>query len=226
MEINALAGAQAKSASDNSRAGLADNFETFLTLLTAQLKNQDPLEPMDSGEFTSQLVQFTSVEQSIATNQHLENLVSMAATSSANAAVSYIGKEVTVDSFTSPLINGEAGWSFTLPEASTENILTVTDKNGSVVYTQTHELDAGTHTYLWDGRDTNGNQMPNGDYNLVIRSRDASGVMQPQASEFTGIVGAVIFENGQPLLDIGGKTVRISDVKSIVDTSLLGIQSG
>jgi flagellar basal-body rod modification protein FlgD len=226
MDINAVAGAQSHSAAKSATTGLVDNFETFLTLLTAQLKNQDPLAPMDSGEFTSQLVQFTSVEQAIATNQHLENLVSMASTSSANAAVSYIGKEVTVDSFTSPLINGEAGWSFTLPEGSVENVLTVTDKNGSVVYTQTHELAAGTHTYMWDGKDTNGNQMPDGDYNLVIRSRDADGVMQPRASEFTGVVGAVIFENGQPLLDIGGKIVRISDIKSIVDTSLLGMQSG
>ncbi len=221
MEINAAATGQAQST--KAANGLADNFETFLLLLTAQLKNQDPLEPLDSSEFTSQLVQFTSVEQSIATNKHLESLVSLSSASSANAAVSYLGKEVTADSFTSHLSNGSTGWSFTLPEDSTETILTITDKNGDVVLSKTQPLTKGTHTYMWDGKDTNGAAQPDGDYNLVIRTRNAAGGLDARNAEVTGTVRAVTFENGQPVLEVSGTKVRLQDILSIVDLSGPGV---
>lgn len=220
MEVNAAATGQAQST--KAANGLADNFETFLLLLTAQLKNQDPLEPLDSSEFTSQLVQFTSVEQSIATNKHLESLVSLSSASSANAAVSYLGKEVTADSFTSHLSNGSTGWSFTLPEDSTETILTITDKNGDVVLSKTQPLTKGTHTYMWDGKDTNGADQPDGDYNLVIRTRNASGGLDARNAEVTGTVRAVTFENGQPVLEVSGTKVRLQDIISIVDLTGTG----
>lgn len=215
MEINAAATGQAQST--KAANGLADNFETFLLLLTAQLKNQDPLEPLDSSEFTSQLVQFTSVEQSIATNTHLENLVSLSSASSANAAVSYLGKEVTADSFTSHLSNGSTGWSFTLPEDSAETILTITDKNGDVVLSKTQPLAKGTHTYMWDGKDANGADQPEGDYNLVVRTRNGSGGLDARNAEVTGTVRAVTFEDGQPVLEVSGTKVRLKDIISIVD---------
>ena len=221
MEISAATSGQSQAG--KAASGLADNFETFLTLLTTQLKNQDPLEPLDSSEFTAQLVQFTSVEQSIATNKHLENLVSLSSTSSANAAVSYLGKEVTADSFTSHLSNGSTGWSFTLPQDSNETILTVTDKQGDVVFTDTHALSQGTHTYMWDGKNTNGEKMPDGDYNLVVRTRNAAGGLDSRNAEVTGVVRAVTFENGIPVLEISGTKVRLEDVKSIIDLSGTGV---
>lgn len=220
MEITAATSGQTQSA--RATSGLADNFETFLTLLTAQLKNQDPLEPLDSSEFTAQLVQFTSVEQSIATNQHLETLVSLSSTSTANAAVSYLGKEVTADSFTSHLSNGSTGWSFTLPADNTETILTVTDSQGDVVFTDTHALAKGTHTYMWDGKNTNGEKQPDGDYNLVVRTRNAAGGLDSRNAEVTGVVRAVTFENGIPVLEINGTKVQLEDIKSIVDLSGTG----
>lgn len=222
MEINAAAGATAKSASGTSLNGLADNFETFLTLLTAQLKNQDPLEPMDSGEFTSQLVQFTSVEQSIATNQHLENLVSLTAASSANAAVSYLGKEVTAEGITSRLTDGEANWAYELPRPAGQTTLTVTDFSGRAVFTTTGETADGSHTFTWDGKDTSGYPLPDGSYNLQVRAKDTLGNDITAKTEVTGIVRSVSFEGGVPILDIDGVNVRLNDVLSIVDRALMG----
>lgn len=217
MDINALAGAAGQSEAGKSRAGLADNFETFLTLLTAQLKNQDPLEPMDSGEFTSQLVQFTSVEQSIATNQHLENLVSLTTASSANAAVSYLGKEVTAEGITSRLTDGEANWAYELSRPAGQTTLTVTDFAGRPVFTTSGDTADGAHTFAWDGKDSSGYPLPDGSYNLQVRAKDTLGNEITTKTEVTGTVRSVAFDDGLPILDIDGVNVRLEDVLTIVD---------
>src|SRR5579863_8684834 len=95
---------------------IAGNFDTFLTLLTTQLQNQNPLDPLDTNQFTSQLVQFSSVEQELKTNDYLSSLVQSTQNSQASAAVSYIGKTVTSTGVDSDLVNGQATWSFNLPQ--------------------------------------------------------------------------------------------------------------
>lgn len=220
MDINAITASQGQAA--KSASGLAENFETFLTLLTTQLKNQDPLEPLDSSEFTSQLVQFTSVEQSIATNQHLENLVSLVSTSSANAAVSYLGKEVTAEGITSRLSGGDANWAYSLPLPSSQTTLVVTDELGQVVFTTSGETSSGSHKFTWDGTNTSGFPVPDGSYNLQVRALDPVGSEISAKTEVTGTVRAVTFENGQPILDIDGVNVRLNDVLAIVDRTVPG----
>lgn len=215
MDINAIAGANAQST--QARSGLADNFETFLTLLTAQLKNQDPLEPLDSNEFTAQLVQFTSVEQSIATNQHLESLVALSSTNAANAAVTYLGKEVTAQGITSRLTDGQAKWSYSLPLSSAQTSLTVTDNLGRAVFTTQGETSDGNHIFDWDGTDNNGAPLPDGTYNLQVRALDTLGNEITSKTEVTGIVRAVTFQDGIPILDIDGVNVQLSDVLAIVE---------
>src|SRR6187397_2106289 len=91
---------------------IASNFTTFLQLLTTQLRNQNPLDPLDTNQFTQQLVQFSSVEQELNINKQLSTLVSLQQTAQSTAALSYVGKSVTVDSSTPQLTNGQAQWSF------------------------------------------------------------------------------------------------------------------
>ena len=220
MDISAISGAHAQSAKATN--GLAENFETFLTLLTTQLKNQDPLEPLDSNEFTAQLVQFTSVEQSIATNKHLESLVALSSTNAANAAVTYLGKEVTAEGITSRLDGGEARWSYSLPLPAAQTTLTVTDIFGRAVYTTAGETSDGNHTFNWDGTDTNGAPLPDGTYNLQVRALDSLGNEITSKTEVTGIVRAVTFEDGIPILDIDGVNVRLGDVLAIVEPTAPG----
>lgn len=215
MEITSTANAQAQSA--KSFSGLADNFETFLTLLTTQLKNQDPLAPLDSNEFTAQLVQFTGVEQSIATNQHLEKLVSLVSASSANVAVSYLGKQVTAEGISSRMTDGNANWAYSLPLPAAQTTLAITDILGKVVFSTSGETSSGSHRFAWDGTDANGAPLPDGTYNLKVRALDSIGNEITSKTEVTGIVRSVTFEDGRPILDIDGVNVQLRDVRAIVD---------
>src|SRR5437868_15149369 len=100
------------SANNDALSQLSGNFSTFLTLLTTQLKNQDPLSPMVSNQFTQQLVEFSQVEQQINSNQNLESLISLTKARSATDAVSYLGKTLTFTDGTAPLMNGQAKWAY------------------------------------------------------------------------------------------------------------------
>jgi hypothetical protein len=95
MDVTPATSASTTSAAANAQKSLSGNFETFLTLLTTQLKNQDPLSPMDSNQFTQQLVQFSQVEQQINSNKNLESLIALTKSQSATSAVSYLGKTLT-----------------------------------------------------------------------------------------------------------------------------------
>ena len=94
MEISQLGANPAAAASEVAGAKLAENFDTFLQLLTTQLQHQDPLSPMESNEFVAQLVQFSEVEQAIASNKSLEKLIDLQNTNQATAAIGYIGQTV------------------------------------------------------------------------------------------------------------------------------------
>src|SRR5215213_11739157 len=109
---SAASGVPTTSAANN--ATLAKNFDTFLSLLTTQLKNQNPLEPLDSNQFTQQLVQFAQVEQQINMNTSLGTLVSLQQSGQTTAAMSFLGSTAVVEGSTTQLQNGQAGWAFSL----------------------------------------------------------------------------------------------------------------
>src|SRR5256714_9706135 len=112
---------------------IAGNFNTFLTLLTTQLKNQNPLDPLDTNQFTQQLVQFAGVEQQINMNTQLQSLVSLQQTAQNSQALGFVGKTVTVKGTTAPLTNGQAQWTFNPPNPATATF-TVTDSTGQTVF--------------------------------------------------------------------------------------------
>ena len=137
----------AASQSAASRTTIANNFDTFLLLLTTQLKNQNPLDPLDTNQFTQQLVQFAGVEQPIGTNESLPALVNLNKTSQLSTAMSYVGATVTADGATSALKQGVATWYLTAPRAAAATI-NVSDSTGNVVFTQETTLEAGTYAYV------------------------------------------------------------------------------
>src|SRR3954462_7698322 len=151
-----------------SKAVLAGNFDTFLQLLTTQLKNQNPLDPLDTNQFTQQLVQFSSVEQQLKTNDFLSALVQANANSTNTNAVGYIGKTVTASGTRSELANGKAVWNFSTAEAANVTV-DIKDASGNIVYTETGELKQGAGTFTWDGKDTEGNTQPAGTYTIAMR---------------------------------------------------------
>ena len=198
--------------------GLADNFDTFLTLLTEQLKNQDPLSPLDSTEFVGQLVQFSGVEQQINQNRNLESLLGLNAASS---AVGFIGKSVDVLGNSSELVNGSARWTYsTDPDAKDVTIL-VKDISGKIVFETQGEAGASEQNFVWDGRDNLGNLLADGSYNLEVSALDTNGNLLP-TSVFTSfqITGAD-FSGQEPLLFAGQTKISFADIIAVREAPFL-----
>ncbi len=217
--IASIGQAIANSNTQKAASGLADNFDTFLTLLTTQLQNQDPLSPLDSTEFVGQLVQFSGVEQQIAQNKNLERLVGQSEVNSSTAAVSFIGKEAVLTSKTAPLQGGSAKWAYALGRQAEQSTITISDQEGKVVFTGGANQNTGRHEFVWDGRDTAGNILPDGAYNIQITAIDADGEPVSVATSITGIVTGVDFASGEPALLMGDIRASFSDILSVRQAS-------
>jgi flagellar basal-body rod modification protein FlgD len=197
---------------------LAGNFDTFLKLLTSQLQNQDPLNPMDSNQFTQQLVEFSQVEQQINTNDNLKSLITQGASQTGAYAVSYLGKSVTITNGNAPLTNSAATWSYNLGTQSAQTALTVTDANGNVVFAGPGETAPGSHDFAWNGMSTNGTQLPDGVYTLHVTAKASDGTTVTSAVSSKGVVSEVDMTSGTPKLLIGPMSVSLSDVAGVSNT--------
>ena len=205
--------------SASSLAQLSSNLNNFLTLLTTQLQYQDPLSPMDSTQFTNQLVQFASVEQQIQANKNLESLISLQQTNNMVGAVSYIGKQVEVTGQTSTLKDGKATFSYTLPTKASAAVVGIYDSNGKPVSVAQGELTAGRHDYVWDGKDSQGNAIPPGQYTIQVTAVDANNAQITPTYTTVGTVSTVGIENGVATLDLDGVQVPLSNVVRVIDTT-------
>jgi flagellar basal-body rod modification protein FlgD len=194
---------------------LTGNLNTFLTLLTTQLENQDPLNPMDSDQFTQQLVEYSQVEQQINTNSDLQTLISLQQGGAGSSAVGYLGKAVTVSGGTAPLTNGAASWNYTLAAQSASTTLTVTNANGQVVYTGAGSTSAGSNTFNWNGQDNSGNQLPDGVYTLAATATASNGSAVTSTVTTTGVVSEVNLSGTTPEIMIGTMAVPLTQVTSI-----------
>ncbi|KAF0173179.1 MAG: flagellar hook assembly protein FlgD [Hyphomonadaceae bacterium] len=167
--------AATQTAATEARTKLSDNFDTFLSLLTAQLSNQDPLNPVDSAQFTQQLVQYSQVEQQISTNDKLETLLAQSSSAGTASAVSFIGRTAIFSSDVARLQDGAAKWSYDITGATGEARISVRDSTGREVYAENVAAGSGAKTFTWDGEDANGRDLPGGPYSLVITATDADG---------------------------------------------------
>lgn len=215
MDVSSIAPASTAAATESAaQKQLAGNFDTFLTLLTTQLKNQDPMSPMDSNQFTQQLVQFSQVEQQINTNDNLKSLISLAQGRSASDAVSYLGKNVSITTGNAALSNGQAHWSYALGSTAVASALTITDANGRVVYTAPGETAAGQHDFMWDGKDNSGAQLPDGVYKLSVTAQGANGAVDTSVAS-SGTVNEIDLTGSEPLLMIGPMGIPVSQVAAV-----------
>ena len=191
-DINALNGytqSGTNSSSQQASNQLSADMNTFLTLLTTQLKYQDPLDPMDTAEFTNQLVQYSSVEQAIQTNTKLDTLLNMSMSNLGAQAVSYIGKVAQVLGDVMPMEGGHAKATYTLDKNVSSAVITIKDMSGKIVYSETAETTAGTHEFTWDGKDSDGNQLEDGAYQIVVSTTVPNG--ESAANVTTTIFGKV-----------------------------------
>ena len=205
------------SGSLNSTTGstLAGNFQTFLTLLTTQLQNQDPLSPLDTNQFTQQLVQFASVEQQLKTNDQLTTLVSLQQTAQSTQALTFVGKTAVVDGSTAALTNASATWNLGVPTNSNVTI-SIANSTGQTVFTGSYAVNAGSnHAFTWDGKGNDGTQWPDGKYKLTATAADTAGNSVAVSTQIQGVVNSVDLTQSPPLLSINGQTYTVNQIKSI-----------
>jgi flagellar basal-body rod modification protein FlgD len=209
--------ASTTSASSNaSRTTLTNNYQTFLQLLTTQLKNQDPLSPMDSAKFTEQLVQYSGVEQQIKTNDLLTSLTDLTKSSTGGTAVSYLGKTVEVATSSAALgATGSTTWNYNLPRDATSTNLKVVNADGRTVANITGQTTNGNHVATWDGRDLSGVRAPAGGYRLVVESVGSNGSAIAATVSQSGLVDSVDMTGKEAMLSIRGLNVPLSLVTKI-----------
>ena len=205
----------ATSAVGVDRQTLASNFTAFLQLLTTQLKNQNPLDPLDTNQFTQQLVQFAQVEQQLKSNDQLATLVSLQKTAQSTAALEFVGQTVAVDGNAAKLANGIATWSLQVPKPAIATV-TITSSTGQPAFSGTHSLNAGTQPFTWDGRDASGLQWPDGTYTISVVAKDASNQPVAIATEIEGTVDSVDLTQSQPMLSIAGQNFTLDKIKRVV----------
>jgi flagellar basal-body rod modification protein FlgD len=201
--------------SSTANTTLAGNFQTFLTLLTTQLQNQNPLDPLDTNQFTSQLVQFASVEQELKTNDQLTTLVSLQQTAQSTQALTFVGKTAVVDGSTAALTNSSATWDITVPTNANVNV-SITNSSGQTVYSNSYAVTAGSNqAFGWDGKGNDGTQWPDGQYTMTATAADSAGNTVAVSTQIQGVVNSVDLTQSPPLLSINGQTYTINQIKSI-----------
>jgi flagellar basal-body rod modification protein FlgD len=202
-----------KTASEKT-TGIADNFQTFLTLLTTQLQHQNPLDPLDTNQFTQQLVQFAGVEQQLKSNEQLKALVQIEKSAQATQALIYVGHTVAVDGSTAQF-DKSATWNF-LAEKDTTATITITSSTGQTAYSGNFSLKQGDSSFVWDGKGNDGVQWPPGTYTLSATGKDSSGNHVAISTEVQGIVDSVDLSASPPLLSIGGQNYTTDKIKRVV----------
>jgi flagellar basal-body rod modification protein FlgD len=206
----------AADATNQGLGSLADNFNTFLTLLTTQLKNQDPTAPLDSNQFTQQLVQMTGVEQQLNANALLQQVVTNTS-SGVSTAVSLIGKNVKATSDTANLSGGQAQWTYNLPTNAADLKVEVLDSKGNVVHAEApSDMTAGDHPFTWNGKDLTGTQLPNGGtYTLKVTATDPTGAALATTNYVQGVVTGVTQSTAGTSITVNGGPVDWSKVVAI-----------
>ncbi len=202
-----------------AKAKNEDDLNKFLNLLVTQLKNQDPLDPMDATEFTSQLVQFASVEQQIFANSNLEKLVDLEETSQVSTLVDFIGNTVEAEARSLPLENARASFTYTIPPGATQASISITNSEGMTSFTGEADATSGQQTFNWDGKSAQGIQQPDGDYTVTVNALDASGNLLPITYTIFGRVTGAGVDDGQSNLFMGDKiSIPHNMIKSVKET--------
>ncbi len=205
--------AAASAIGTNALQALGSDFNAFLSLLTTQLKNQDPTSPLDTNSFTQELVQFTGVQQSVATNQNLSQLIALQQSDQVLQTTQVVGDRATVTAPQIALQGGNGTITFTAPTAEPVQIAIV-NAAGIPVIDATLNAQAGSNTWTWNGKDGNGNQLPDGAYGIALETGNGS----TQAALPFSVIGTATGLQNTPnglQLDIGAVIVPLSSVQSL-----------
>jgi flagellar basal-body rod modification protein FlgD len=222
MSIASVAAQQSTAASASAAAqpaasslgSLSSNFNNFLSMLMTQLKNQDPTSPMDTNQFTSELVQFSSVEQQINTNTSLTQLIQLTQGGEVMQASAMTGKQVTASSDHVPLQNGKGTIQFNTTTAQPVDI-SILDANGAKLSDAMLMSSAGTNTWTWNGADGTGRTVPDGSYRFAVVGANADGTTTALAASVIGKATGVQNQANGIQLQLGALSIDFSKVQSV-----------
>jgi flagellar basal-body rod modification protein FlgD len=210
----ATSGSAAASPAADPLASLSSNFSNFLSMLMTQLKNQDPTSPMDTNQFTSELVQFSSVEQQINTNSSLTQLIQLTQGGEVMQASAMTGKQVTASSDHVPLQNGKGAIQFSTTTAQPVDIA-IFDANGAKLSDSMLMSSAGTNTWTWNGTDSSGRTVPDGSYKFAVVGANADGTTTALTASVIGKATGVQSQSNGMQLELGALSIDFSKVQSV-----------
>ena len=217
LPTSSSSSSSAASANALASSQIAGNFQSFLQLLTTQLQNQNPLSPLDTNQFTQQLVEFAGVQQQLNTNDSLATLVSLQQTAQSTQALGFVGKTALVNGSTATMTNSAATWQLSADSNSTVNI-TIASSNGQTVFSGTYAMNAGNNQpFTWNGVGNDGTQLPDGNYTMTATAKDSAGNSVAIKTQVEGVVSSVDLTQSPPLLSIGGQTFTVNQIQSIVN---------
>jgi flagellar basal-body rod modification protein FlgD len=204
-----------QSNANTTLSALNTTAQQFLKMLITELKNQDPTQPVDPTAFVGQIATLNQVQQQVATNDALQQLVSLFTANQSNSMVNYIGKEVTASGNDFSVTNGSGAVNYTLAAGASSAKVTITNSAGMTVFTGTGTTIAGDNSVIWNGKNNAGDQMPDGAYKFTVTATDATGKAVTATTQTIGVVTAVNTENGTSTLAIGNISVPIANVQSV-----------
>jgi flagellar basal-body rod modification protein FlgD len=200
--------------SNNALSSLSSNFGDFLKLLMTQLQNQDPSSPLDTNQFTSELVQFSSVEQQINTNTSLTQLIQLTQAGEVMQGSSMTGKRVTVSSDHVPLQNGQGTIQFTAPAAEPVDIAIYND-SGAKLSDSMLMATKGSNTWTWNGTTSSGSTVPDGSYKVAVTGANADGTTSALTFSVVGTATGVQSQSNGIQLQLGSQSVDFSKVQAV-----------
>ena len=196
--------------------GIADNFNQFLSLLTTQLQHQDPTAPLDTNQFTQQLVQFSQVEQMLKSNAKLDTIASNTGSSSQiSSLLGYVGLNATIQSAQSILSGGKAVWTVNAPGAAQNANVTISDESGTQVATYTQSLKAGDQAMTWDGLNATGVKMPDGIYSIKVTGVNSAGSSFTASTKISTQISGIDSSSGTATLIAGGLSFKPDQVIAV-----------
>ena len=216
MDVNAISAAATATVEKDSTIGIAEDFESFLKLLTTQLQNQDPTSPMDADQFTQQLVQFSGVEQQIKSNNTLSELATLMKADQLSQSVSYLGAEVEAEGDVFRLgEDGVAKVHYDIESPAQSVVLKITDELGRVVALKSGDTSAGRHSLTWDGFGDDGVQRADGSFKIEVLAEDALGEAIATSTMVGGVVDGVELKGAETLLSVDGVLMPLQNISAI-----------
>jgi len=203
-----------QNASEGSRE-LVDNFQTFVDLLTTQLQNQSPTDPSDPSKFTRQLVNFSQVEQSLATNEKLDQVIQGQQNNEAASAANFIGKQAEAESDKVALSDGDATIGYELSGDAASARIEITNSDGQVVRTLDADTSAGEHEAAWNGEAEDGTALPDGAYGVNVTAQDVGGNSIGTSTRAIGEITGFERTGDGVVLKMGSVEVGFDELKSV-----------